>query len=107
MKAATKKKLSHAFFNMDVFTPKGFFQRALLIVLIFLLLDVTGFRKYAMLLSGTSPAGDPESIITHLFAVLYILFYLGTVIATPILLLASGILRILLYLTKLGVKTPE
>lgn len=87
---------------MDVFTPKGFFQRALVILLIFLLLDVMGLRKYAMLLSGTSPAGDPQSIITNFFAVLYILFYLGAVIVTPILLLASAILKLLFYLTKTG-----
>jgi hypothetical protein len=96
MKAGTKKKLSRAFFNMDVFTPRGFYIRGLAILLVYLLLDVMGLRKYAMLLSGTSPAGDPQSIITNLLAVLYILFYLGAAILTPILLLASAILRVLL-----------
>jgi hypothetical protein len=96
MREKTKKKLSYAFFNMDVFTPGGFYIRALGILLVFLLLDVTGIREYAMLLSGTSPTGDPESMVTHLWAVLYILFYLGAVVLTPILLLASAILRVLL-----------
>ncbi len=81
---------------MDVFTPRGFYVRGLAILLVYLLLDVMGLRKYAMLLSGTSPAGDPQSIITNLLAVLYILFYLGAAILTPILLMASAILRVLL-----------
>jgi hypothetical protein len=98
MKPDTKRKISRIFFNTDVFSPRGFYRRALLILLIFLLLDVAGLRKYAMLLSATSPVGDPEDIMTHVWAVLYLLFYFGAVILTPILLIASAILRTLLYI---------
>ena len=98
MKPATKLKISRAFFNTDIFSPKGFYLRALAILLVFLLLDVAGLRKYAMLLSGTSPVGDPQSMTTHIWAVLYLLFYFGAVILTPILLIASVILRIGLHL---------
>jgi hypothetical protein len=99
MKSLTKRKISRAFFNTDIFSPKGFYLRALLILLVFFLLDATGFRKYAMLISGTSPVGDPQSMTTQLCAVLYLLFYFGAVILTPVLLIASVILKVLLYLT--------
>jgi hypothetical protein len=99
MKPQTKRKISRAFFNTDIFSPNGFYIRAMLILLVFFLLDATGFRKYAMLISGTSPVGDPQSMTTLLCAVLYLLFYLGAVIVSPVLLIASVILKILLHIT--------
>ena len=100
MKLQTKRKIGRAFFNMDIFTPRGFFLRAILIFLIFAVFDIAGLGKYAMILSGTAPSGVPENFSTQFFSVLYILFYLGAVILAPILFIASGILRILFYLTE-------
>ena len=81
-------------------SPAGFALRAAAIFVIFAVLHMAGFREYASVLSGTVPQGSFGGAVDRFLAMAYIVFYLGAVVAAPILTLGAlvfwGLDRVLL-----------
>ncbi|MBN1764873.1 MAG: hypothetical protein JW860_06415 [Sedimentisphaerales bacterium] len=86
----TLSKLGRLFIRGRIFTPQGFIFRAVLIVIFFLLMEVLGLRRYAMILSGTSPTANAQDMVAIVIACLYIVFYMAFIFLAPILFMASG-----------------
>ena len=76
----------------DLFTPKGFLIRALLICLAFLVCHCAGLREYTTFLSGTT--ATTTFAWSVVLGVTYIFLYLAFVIGVPILMLASAFLAL-------------
>jgi hypothetical protein len=96
-------KLWRLFIHGRIFSPMGFLFRAVIIVAIFLLLEALGLRKYAMVISGTSPTADAQDMFAMGLACLYLLFYVAVIVLAPILFLAS----LFFYLLTLKVRKPR
>jgi hypothetical protein len=72
--------------------PAGLCARSALIVAVFLILHALGLRQYTTLLSGTSPDGQPITFTPLLLGALYLFFWFGTVLISPSLMIAAGLL---------------
>jgi hypothetical protein len=77
-------------FKTALFSASGFFFRALLIMVIFLALHLSGLREYTGFISGTSGGN-----LADLLGMTYFVFYSLVVFVVPILLLASLFMAIL------------
>ncbi len=75
-------------------TPGGFATVAIVLALGYLVAELLGWREYAGFLSGTLPAGASE--FRAALGLLYVIAYLGFVLAAPILLIAAGLFALLL-----------
>ncbi len=76
----------------DLFTPKDFLRRALVICVVFLAAHLAGLREFTSVLNGTvgSLAVSRETAV--FLGLFYIIVYLAFVILVPTLLLAAAIL---------------
>lgn len=86
------------FVRAPMFTPQGFVVRALLLTLIFLILELLGLRAYTCILCGSSPTGGAADSTLAILAVIYILSYFAAVLLVPILLIAAAIFWFVLQL---------
>jgi hypothetical protein len=78
-------------------TPCGFLWIAAAVLVVYLIGDGLGWREYTSILSGTVEPGQPGGRFLVL-GVIYVLAYLGFVVAAPILVLAAAIFSLLLRL---------
>jgi len=65
---------------------------ALLLLLFWGLSEWLHLRDYTAILSGTSPTGEPLTMVTVGLALGYLLLYFATVIGAPVLALAGLLL---------------
>lgn len=73
-------------------SPGGFLRRAAVLVVMFLVAHLLGWREYATLLSGTSPNGGPIGLATALPAAFYIFSWFAATLITPALIIGAGFL---------------
>ena len=78
----------------DFLSPRDLLQRAAAIAVIFLLLHLAGLREFTSVLNGTVGSVALGWRSSGVLAVIYIIFYLGTVVVAPILVLAAAILAL-------------
>ena len=78
----------------DFLSPRDLLQRAAAIVVIFVLLHLAGLREFTSVLNGTVGSVALGWRSSGVLAVIYIIFYLGTVVVAPILVLAAAILAL-------------
>jgi phosphotransferase system glucose/maltose/N-acetylglucosamine-specific IIC component len=74
----------------DFFSPKDFVRHAILIVVAFAIIHAIGLREYTSVLNGTTGSVEMDPASAALLGIVYILFYLATVLLAPILLIAAG-----------------
>ena len=66
-------------------SPRGFLNRAAVILVAFLALHALGSRESTTLLSGTSPGGSADLFLGGA----YVIAYFATVLGVPILLIGA------------------
>ena len=82
----------------------GLLQRAVLLMVAYLICHAAGLREFTSFLSGTySLPGSPAGL-SALFGVIYLVFYLGFIFFAPAFLLAAGLLW--LWDKKRGLRAP-
>ena len=69
-------------------SPAGFFRRAVILLVVFLVLHFAGLRDYTSVICGSSPSGGSADKFTAVLGCGYAVIYMMTVMAVPILLLA-------------------
>lgn len=77
---------------MNPFAPSGLVFRALIIGLLFALAHLAGWREYTGILCGTTAAPGANFMAIALRGLLYVMLYLLTVLAVPVMLAASAFL---------------
>ena len=70
---------------------RAFLLRAAVILIVFALLHLLGFRKYTCLISGTASFG----LFQALCGAAYIVLYGLAVVGVPVLLVASGLAKVI------------
>jgi hypothetical protein len=70
---------------------RAFLLRAAVILVVFALLHLLGFRRYTCLISGTASFGYFQGVC----GAAYIVFYGLAVVGIPVLLLASGLAKVI------------
>ena len=70
-----------------LFSPGGMALRAIELAVIFVMLHLLGIRRYTSVLCGTFGAGYGGAFA----GMLYVLFYLASVVLAPILIIAAAI----------------
>lgn len=78
----------------EVFSAKYFLLRALALVVVFLVVQLAGFREYTTFLSGTVANPEVGFRLSAFYGMIYIALYLGTVVFAPIFVLAAGLLAL-------------
>lgn len=73
-------------------SPAGLVARALLLVVVFGLCELAGWREHTTFISGTAVSADAGISSSVTFGLIYMLAYFGFVLAAPILLLAASFL---------------
>ena len=91
--------MNHPYLNLlrrlwrvEIFSPAGCVQRALVISAGFLLVHLAGWREYTSVLNGTVGPDSTGWAGSTFFGVAYVLIYLAFVILVPVLLLAAALL---------------
>lgn len=85
-------------FKVKFFSAYAFFTRALLILAIFVVLHLLGWRDYTSFISGTTSGG-----INDIFGIAYFIMYSLALYLAPVLLIASAIFALI---TKLAGAEP-
>jgi hypothetical protein len=75
-------------------SPTGFLAWAGVFSLAHLISRILGLREYVSILCGTSPSGDPADSVSIVAGMVYVMLYFIFVIGVPILILASGIMKV-------------
>jgi hypothetical protein len=91
----TSRSFYHRLTAMPVFSPGGLAARAVFILAFYLLAHLAGLRECTSILSGTTPQGTYPATVEQIFAVTYIMAYLGAVMLAPILLIAAVMIKLL------------
>lgn len=79
-------------------SPGSFLLCAITFTAVYMILHLAGLRAHTSVLCGTFAAERSEQIRGSFLAVIYILFYMATVIVAPILVIAAGIFQVLIKL---------
>lgn len=74
-------------------SPGSFLLCAITFTVVYMILHLAGLRAHTSVLCGTFAAERSEQVRTSFFAVIYIFFYMATVIVVPILVIAAGIFQ--------------
>lgn len=77
-------------FKAELFSPKGFLIRAVLISVAYAVCHAAGLREYTTFLSGTTDGGNLNQTIV--LGVTYMAVYFAFVLGVPILLIAAGVM---------------
>jgi hypothetical protein len=77
------------------FSAYAFFTRALLILALFAILHLLGWRDYTSFISGTTSGG-----INDIFGIAYFIMYSLALYLAPVLLIASAIFVLITRLAK-------
>jgi hypothetical protein len=81
-----------ALWQADLFSPKDFVRRALVLTIIFLAVHLAGLREYTTILNGTVASVELGRGLCAFLGLAYLFAYLGFVLLVPILLLAAAML---------------
>ncbi len=79
-------------FRLELFSPRGFLLRALVLAVAYALCELAGLREYTTFLSGTAAGGRWEASVV--WGMTYIFVYLGFVLLAPILVIAAALLHV-------------
>lgn len=77
--------------DRPLFSPGGFLVRAVLIGTAFLACHLLGLREYTTVMSGSAPGGDRLHAVHTVLGTAYALFYFGSTVAAPVLVIAAGL----------------
>jgi hypothetical protein len=80
---------------MKWLSPGSFVLCAIAFAGVFTVLHLVGLRERTSVFCGTLPVDRNDQVIQGFMAVSYTLFYMATVIAAPILVLAAGVFQLL------------
>jgi hypothetical protein len=75
-------------------SAKYFLSRSLELAALFLIAHLAGLRQYTAFLSGTTADVGTTIERSGVYGTIYIVLYLGCVVAAPILLLSAGLLTL-------------
>jgi hypothetical protein len=89
------KNQSYNPFKVKFFSAYAFFTRALLILALFAILHLLGWRDYTSFISGTTSGG-----INDIFGIAYFIMYSLALYLAPVLLIASAIFVLITRLAK-------
>ena len=81
------------FWRANVFSPRGFVLRALVVAAAFLVVHIAGLRDYTSILNGTVGPGAGRNL-SAVLGIVYLVFYMAAIVFAPMLLLAAGILAL-------------
>jgi hypothetical protein len=81
-------------FRAGILSPSGLVLRALLIALAFGLCELCGLRQHTTFISGTTASPEIGLQASAVLGTVYLVFYFGFVLLTPILLLAAAFLAL-------------
>ncbi len=76
----------------ELFSPKDFLRRAVVLATLFLALHVAGLREYTSILNGTVVSAELGRGMSAFLGLAYVFAYLGFVLLVPMLLLAAAML---------------
>jgi len=76
----------------EFFSPKDFLRRIFVVVLIFSMAHLAGWREFTSVLNGTAGSMELSCEVTAGLGGAYILIYLALVLLVPTFLLAAAIL---------------
>jgi len=76
----------------ELFSPKDFLRRAVVVAIIFLAVHLAGLREYTCILNGTAGSVELGRGMSAFLGLAYVFAYLGFVLLVPILLLAAAML---------------
>ncbi len=89
------RNLWHRFavlWRAELFSPKDFLRRAVMLALLFLAAHLAGLREYTSILNGTVASPELGRGMSAFLGLVYVFAYLGFVLLVPILLLAAALL---------------
>ena len=92
---STLKTIGQRIRHAKLCSPAGFGLRAGVLLILFLIVHLAGFREYASVISGTVPQGSFGMAVDQFFAVAYVFLYLSAVVVAPILAIAALVFLIL------------
>jgi hypothetical protein len=72
-------------------SPRGLLLRAVILAAAFGVCHLAGLRRYACVLSGTSPTGRPGDLVAAGYGCAYVVLYFASVLVAPILIAAAAI----------------
>ena len=81
-----------ALWRAELFSPKDFLRRAVVVAIIFLALHIAGLREYTSILNGTATSPELGRGMSAFLGLAYVFAYLGLVLLVPILVLAAAML---------------
>jgi hypothetical protein len=81
-----------ALWRAELFSPKDFLRRAVVVALIFFAVHIAGLREYTCFLNGTVASPELGRGMSAFLGLAYVFAYLGFVLLVPILLLAAAML---------------
>ena len=88
------KTLTSSLSGAPFCSPRGFFDRAVMLLILFALCHFAGLREYTCVISGTSPTGDPADIAANILGLAYFATYALALLLAPVFLIASILLRL-------------
>jgi hypothetical protein len=81
-----------ALWRAELFSPRDFLRRAVVLAIIFLAVHIAGLREFTSILNGTVASPELGRGMSAFLGLVYIFAYLGFVLLVPILLLAAAML---------------
>ena len=81
-----------ALWRAELFSPKDFLRRAVVVAVIFLAVHLAGLRDYTCILNGTVASSELGRGMSAFLGLAYVFAYLAFVVLVPILLLAAAML---------------
>ncbi|MFZ5949352.1 MAG: hypothetical protein ACOYXC_01505 [Candidatus Rifleibacteriota bacterium] len=86
----TESTQSYNPLKAKLFSAWGFFTRALLILLVFAIIEAAGWREYTSFISGTTSGGTHD-----ILGIAYFIIYLLALFVSPVLIIGSGIFALI------------
>jgi hypothetical protein len=81
-----------ALWRAELFSPKDFLRRAVVVTVIFLAVHLAGLREFTTILNGTVASVELGRGMCAFLGLAYVFAYLAFVLLVPILLLAAAML---------------
>ncbi|HVT89719.1 MAG TPA: hypothetical protein VHD56_12760 [Tepidisphaeraceae bacterium] len=91
----TLRKTIRAMLWTSLPSPRGWFVRAVIIILAFAVFHLLGWRDDTRFISGTSTVPQMNGDWTAIRGLIYAFCYFAAVIVAPIMLIAAGLMAIM------------
>lgn len=88
------KRLTSSLSGAPFFSPRGFLDRAAMLLLLFAICHFTGLREYTCVISGTSPTGDPADTLANILGLAYFATYSLALLVAPIFVIAAVLMKL-------------